>query len=155
MKVKPLKDKKLISHLFSLVEKEGAGGFGESYKPTKAYKHPVVPGFYAVTAGEDWAWVVLDGEKPQVWDAADTFYDGDVDFLEVTLREDGTWVYPDEEDESPVWECMDQYDEKNGGYEPTQFKPGQTLYPILFHPNVPGGWTVYDASGKYSEYFQC
>ncbi len=122
--------------------------------------HPVVPGVYALIEKDEWAWVLVGDE---IYDAADTFdlslEEARDPFFSAVIRPDNAWAYdPDPniyEDETPVWTCMDRWDAENKRYAPTAFAVGETVYPILFHPNIPGGWTVYSADGKTSEYWQC
>ena len=36
----------------------------------------------------------------------------------------------------------------------TDFQEGEVVYPVFFHSNDRGGWTVYSADGKRREYWQ-
>lgn len=122
--------------------------------------HPVIAGVYAIIHHNEWAWV-LDGNE--CFDAADNFdltlEENRDPFFSAVIRPDNTWVYdpdPDPnigEDETPVWTCM--HEQAPGGYKPTKFAVGERVYPILFHPNIPGGWTVSNADGTVREYWQC
>jgi hypothetical protein len=116
--------------------------------------HPVIPDTYGVViTGEDGSgFLIQDGE---VTEASDTFY-GEAKFLAVTVQAgDRPFIDVSEEGGDPtLFTCFNKWDYTAQQYEPTKFKVGEEVYPLFFHANIPGGWTVVNASG-ISEYWQC
>lgn len=143
----------------------------------RTFKHPVVPGVYGlimgISADETIEYVVFpNGEawRSYQWHAET----GDELFFDVIVQSRPTdhgilsWCYdPADPENSFPWYChahrddttLDQrrampvIDELRTFYR-TEFKLGQVVFPVFFHENCPGGWTVLSADGKVSEYWQ-
>jgi hypothetical protein len=141
-----------LQRIKNLVEAERGSDYDDDFgdeEEIEVFKHPVIPNVYGAVAGYNW-WVIFDGEDPTVLSVEETSCDKESFFLEVTIAADGTWSYPDEDYK---FHCFKE--DKTGTYVPSHFKPGEKVYPVIFHANTAGGWTVYDSTGEYSEYWQC
>jgi hypothetical protein len=128
-----------------------AGNQGsEPHKVIAVFPHQVIPNLYGVVA-KGWAYIIWDGE---VQDAPDTWYEGDkskYNFLECTLSEDCTWTYGEE--------CASEDEDEDFCFRraagESHFKPGDTVYPVIFYASNNAGWLVCDATGKVKEDWCC
>jgi hypothetical protein len=141
-----------LQRIKNLVKAERGSDYDDDFddeEEIEVFKHPVIPNVYGAVAGNS-GWVIFDGKDPTVLPTEDVSYGKENFFLEVTIAADGTWSYPGEDYK---FHCFKK--DKNGNYVATRFHVGEKVYPVIFHENTAGGWTVFDSTGEYSEYWQC
>ena len=157
----------IVAYHANYIAKYGSPSLGDPTSPVEqVFPHPVFKDVWGIITEDGWGYVI-DGEN--VIEAPDTFDTSDPGFLEVQLRlfrGKLTMFYPEEfqdyadEDEcDDIWEdvtrftCYDKYDD-NGAYAPSVFQENETVYPLIFIPNNPGGWIIYNKDKSVKEYWQ-
>jgi hypothetical protein len=114
---------------------------------THLFAHPVIPDTYgAFTVNEEGDWCPYLLLRGIVHEAQDTWFDdSEPKFLIFNTRSEdavliGWWAENEDCCVSP--------------HGPTQYVPGDTVYPLLFIPSTPGGWMVSTKDLTGWEYWQ-